>query len=189
MRELTKGEVQDRLPDLLHERLSAEDATSMERALAADPELAAEFALLRSVRDAMESHPAVDVSRILAALPSTPARAAAEPVDELALRRAARLPLVSPRFARAAALLVMIGGGTLVSVYRSSGFTGPNVLTPVTSESSAVAAGPMQLGLGAYTDDLTVDQLRALEADIRSLDGIPSAELEGNADLLTSEGA
>ena len=189
MRELTRGEVQDRLPDLLHQRLSAEEATVMERAVAADPELAAELALLRSVRGAFDGQPAVNLERILGALPSAPARLASHTGDELAPRRVGRRPLISARFARAAALLVVIGGGTLVSVYGSPGVPGPDAPVTVTAESMAVGASPMQLGLGAYTDDLTVEQLRALEADIRSLDGIPSAELEGSADFLTGEGA
>jgi hypothetical protein len=52
-----------------------------------------------------------------------------------------------------------------------------------------VAAGSMQLGLGASTDELSVEQLRALEADIRTLDGIPAAEPDAAADYLAGEGA
>lgn len=190
MREMTRGEVQDLLPDLLHERLSAEDATTVQRAIASDPDLAAELALLGSVRRTLEKSPApVNASRIVGALPTAPTQVRVQLDDELAMRRAARRPLISARFARAAALIVVVGGGTLVSVFRPGQSTGPVVPGGITAESIAAAGSPMQLGLGAYTDDLTVDQLRALEADIRSLDGVPSAELDSSTDPLTGEGA
>ncbi len=190
MREMTRGEVQDLLPDLLHDRLSAEDAESVQRAIASDPELAAELALLDSVRRTFEKSPApVNISRIVGALPTAPTQVRVQLGDELAMRRAARRPLISARFARAAALLVVIGGGTFVSVFRPDRSTGTALPSAITAESVAAAGSSMELGLGAYTDDLTVDQLRALEADIRSLDGVPSAELDGSTDPLTGEGA
>ena len=192
MRDMTRDEMQDLLPELLHGRLAADEAAALERAVAADPGLAAELAMLRVVRSSHAPMPALDLSRIVAALPAPPtAPVLAAPVDELAARRAARRPLISYRFARAAALLVVVGGGTMVSVW--SGRTRavvPGVET-VRAESVAVGAGSgaMQLGLGASTDELSVEQLRALEADIRSLDGIPSAEPDAATDFLAGEGA
>lgn len=189
MRDMTRDQMQDQLPDLLHSRLSADDAAALERAVAADPELAAELALLRAVSASHARTPVVNVSRIVAALPAAPAHAVAPAVDDLAARRAVRRPMISYRFARAAALLVVVGGGTLVSVYNTRSHSANEGAPVVQAESVAVGGGAMQLGLGTSTDDLSVEQLRALEADIRSLDGIPSAESDSDADFLAGEGA
>jgi hypothetical protein len=190
MHELTTFEAQDLLPDLLHDRLSADMAAAVRRAVAADSALADELALLRRVHASHHVMPAVDVRRIVAALPPATAHVPliAADVDDLALRRAARRPMVSQRFARAAALAVVLGGGTLATVY--SARREPGGATPVISaESLAVANDMMQLTLGASTDELSVEQLRALEDDIRALDGIPSAEPESGSDLFAGEGA
>lgn len=196
MRELTRDELQDRLPDLLHGRLSAADAVALERALVTDPELTAELELLRSVQTAHTRTPSIDITRIVSALPAAPVPAVAPEIDDLAQRRAAKRPMISYRFARAAALLVVVGGGTMVTL--SSGRSGPatSVTAPVNSEAAAVAMEStaslqsMQLGLGSSLDELSVEQLRALEADIKSFDGVPSAEVDTPSDLfLTVEGA
>ncbi|MCC7052252.1 MAG: hypothetical protein IT355_03230 [Gemmatimonadaceae bacterium] len=193
MRELTKFEVQDLLPDLLHDRLDADLARSVRAAVEADAELAAELALLRTVHASRRAAPVLDIGRIVAALPPAPSMAShADPapvLDDLAARRAARRPAISQRFARAAALLVVVGGGTLATIYgtgRDQPVTTPAVTT---AESVAVAGETMQLGLGTSTDELSVEQLRALEDDIRALDGIPSAEPESGMDLMAGEGA
>lgn len=192
MRDMTRDEMQDLLPDLLHGRLAPAEATALEQAVATDPALASELALLRSVMASHESAPRVDVTRIVAALPTPPAQAlaAAPAVDDLAVRRAARTPLVSRAFARAAALLVVVGGGTMVSVWNGGRAPVTAAQSPVTSESiAAVGAGTMQLGLGTSTDELSVEQLRALEADIRSLDGMPSSDVDAAGDVFTAGGA
>ncbi len=189
MRDMTRDEVQDLLPELLHGRLSADETAGLERAVAADPDLADELALLRAVH-ASSRAPAIDTARIVAALPTPTGITARTPVvDELALRRETKRPMISTRFARAAALLVVVGGGTMVSIWSGRSPAITPVTQPVAAESLVVGATAMQLGLGASTDELTVEQLRALEADIRALDGIPSAELESGSDLLAGEGA
>lgn len=193
MRDMTRDELQDRLPELLHGRLSATDAAALERAVSADPALAEELALLRTVRAAHRHAPVIDVSRIVGALPAprvVPVVTRSVPViDELAERRNAKRPLISLRFARAAAVLIVVGGGTMVSVWERGGTAPTPVVSAVSAESASVAGSTMQLGLGTSTDELTVEQLRALEADIRSLDGVPSADPEFAADLLPAEGA
>lgn len=97
--------------------------------------------------------------------------------------------MISQRFARAAALLVVVGGGTMVTVWNGRNTAPLPRPVAVLAESVAVGAATMQLGLGASTDDLSVEQLRALEADIRALDGIPAAEPDAGSDLLAGEGA
>jgi anti-sigma factor RsiW len=189
MHDLSRDELQDLLPELLHGRLSATDAAALERAVAADPELAAELSLLRSVRATQRPAPVIDIARIVAALPSPPALQVAPLVDDLAARRATKRPVISRTFARAAALLIVVGGGTMVSVWEGRSTASTPVASVVPAESLAAAGNSPQLGLGASTDDLTVEQLRALEADIRALDGVPSADPDGAAELLPVEGA
>ena len=192
MHDMTRDEMQDRLPDLLHGRLSPVDAAALEQHIATDPGLAAELAMLRLVMTSHRSAPRVDVARVVAALPTSPAAAAAvaPSVDDLGMRRAARRPVVSRAFLRAAALLVVVGGGTMVSVWNGGSTSVPAASTPVTTESIASAgAGAMQLGLGTSTDDLSVEQLRALEADIRALDGVPSGDVDAASDVFTAGGA
>ncbi|MES3033010.1 MAG: hypothetical protein V4813_03320 [Gemmatimonadota bacterium] len=189
MRDMTRDEMQDLLPELLHGRLSANDAAVLEHAVAAAPELAAELAMLRAVASSHARMPVVDVSRIVAALPAPPAVTVAPVIDDLSARRNARRPSISYRFARAAALLVVVGGGTLVSVYNTRTRTANDGAAVAPAESVAVGGTEMQLGLGTSTDELSVEQLRALEADIRSLDGVPSAEPDAGSDFLAGEGA
>lgn len=190
MRDMTRDELQDCLPDLLNGRLSAADAAGVARAVAADPGLAAELHLLHAVRSAHSATPSLDISQIVGALPTPPTAIVAPLVDELAARRNTLRPRISMRFARAAALLIVVGGGTMVTVWNGRQQRDLDVRSPVSSESLvARAAAAPQLGLGASTDELSVEQLRALEADIRALDGVPSAEPETTADLLSSEGA
>lgn len=190
MRDMTRDELQDLLPELLHGRLSATDAAELERAVAADPDLSAEMDLLRAVRRVQQPARAIDVARIVAALPSPPFAQLPPVIDELAQRREAKRPMISRRFARAAALLLVVGGGTMVSVWERRG-TASAPVSPIAARDSQVLAAStaMQLGLGTSTDELSVEQLRALEADIRSLDGVTSAEPEAATELLPSEGA
>ena len=190
MRDWTRDELQDCLPDLLHGRLPADEVAEVERAVAADPELSAELELLRSVRSAYRSAaPSIDVARILNALTAVQAAQVSPVVDDFAARRTvnARRPLISHRFARAAALLVVVGGGTMVTVWNGRRSADIPAATPVSAESVVVAGQAMQLGFGTSTDELSTEQLRALEADIQSLDGTPSADPDATIDLLDGE--
>jgi len=190
MRDMTRDEMQDLLPELLHGRLSDDETAAIERTAAADPDLAAELAMLRAVQASLARTPAIDVARIVAALPLPPEVVATTSlVDDLAERRAAKRVMNVPRFVRAAAVVLVIGGGTLIALSNGRSPTSPILATNTTSESVAVASGVMQLGLGASTDELSVEQLRALEEDIRSLDGVPSADVDTGTDFLAGEGA
>jgi anti-sigma factor RsiW len=191
MHDLTRDEMLDRLPELLHGTLSAGERAQIEAALRTDAELADDLATLRAVSATKRTTPAINIAQIVAALPAPPAHAVAPDVmvDQLAARRAAKRPWISTRFARAAALLVVVGGGTLVSVvsHRGGGATGP---VDVVAESTVAGAmAQTGLGLGAPLEDLSVEQLKALEAEIQALDGVPSEEPDASADLLAGEGA
>ena len=195
MRDMNAADAQDLLPDLLHGRLSDAVRADVERVIASDPDLAVQLALLQQVHAAHAVAPAIDMSRILAALPAASAHLAEGTVstttgnfDELAARRApARAPRMS-RLARAAALLLVLGGGAVVAT-RAERDTALPVATITQAESLARVESIVQLGLGTPTDELTVEQLRALEQDIQALDGVPSAEPDDMTDLVDGEGA
>lgn len=179
MHDLNRDQIQDLLPEYAKASLAPELTAAVERALREDDGLAAELSVLRRVQGAYAATPAVDYARILHALPTPPS----SDRDDLALRRERKRPMISLRFARAAALLVVVGGGTLMTVWKTTGGTGEG------SGPAGATVSTMELGFGASTDELSVEQLRALEADIQSLDGEPSAEPETSADLFGSEGA
>ena len=195
MRDMTAADAQDLLPDLLHGRLSEAARADVERIIGSDPDLAAQLALLQQVHAAHAAAPAVDVSRIVAALPAASGQRAGGTVftttgnvDELAARRA---PLRAPRMSRlafAAALLLVLGGGAVVAT-RAARDTALPVATITHAESLALVENVVHLGLGTPTDELTVEQLRALEQDIQALDGVPSAEPDDMTDLVAGEGA
>ena len=189
MRDKTRDELQDLLPELLHGRLSATDAAELERAVAADPDLAEELSLLRVVHASHQRLPRIDIGRIVAALPAPVSAPTAPVVDQLADRRSAKRPLISRGMARAAALLLVVGGGTMLSVWRVRDVALTSANTSIVVDSPFVAGNTLQLGLGTSTDELSVEQLRALESDIRSLDGVPSADPDATSELLPVEGA
>ena len=195
MPDMTTADAQDLLPDLLHGRLSDVVRADVERSVASDPDLAAQLVLLQQVHAAHATAPAVDMSRIVAALSAASGQHEKGTVltttgdfDELAARRApARTPRMS-RLARAAALLLVLGGGAVVAT-RAARDTALPVATVTHAESLALVESVVQLGLGTPTDELTVEQLRALEQDIQALDGVPSAEPDDMTDLVAGEGA
>jgi anti-sigma factor RsiW len=171
-----RDDVRDLLPDLLHDRLTPDVAADVRAVIAGDPELAAEFAMLSAVSPALTvDTPALDLVAIVAALPAPPAQQ-----DDLARRRAMhaatpRARRFTPmRFAQAAAFALMLGGGGYLA-WRT-GRT--DVSVAVRPDSTVVASGPVQLGIGAAVDGLSEADLQALEAEIRALDGMPEADPE-----------
>lgn len=122
MRDCVNGEVRDRLPELVHERLSATERGAVLAHVSGCAECAAELALLHELRGALAVAPAVDVSRIMASLP--PAPGAAVPVGDPkvvpigAARR--RAPAVRAswggRWRVAAAIATLMVGGTSVGI-------------------------------------------------------------------------
>lgn len=80
MSECLNTELRDLLPDLAAERLSGSERTRVAAHLASCESCAAEVELLRAARRVMtQGVPAVDVARIVAALPKPPAVADAKP--------------------------------------------------------------------------------------------------------------
>lgn len=201
MTDCPAGEWRDRLPDLLHDRLSPSERREVEGHLRGCADCRAELALLRDLRATMAHSPSVDVARVSAAIPAY--RAPATPP-----RRAWRGTGV-----RAAAVLFALAVGTsVVMLARHAGVRPtPQVATttrrvsapaesvvavqrvaashaPVQSTAAAPAiaaverapraARELALASGA-TADLTDHELSALLRDIESLDAVPSVEVEG----------
>ena len=81
-----EGELRDRLPLLAAGTLAADEGAAVRARVAADPALAEELALVGALRAAHLDAPVVDVTRIVAALPSPAsvraARAAPVRADE-----------------------------------------------------------------------------------------------------------
>ncbi|HET7586270.1 MAG TPA: zf-HC2 domain-containing protein [Gemmatimonadaceae bacterium] len=68
MSDCPRGDLRDRLPDVLHGTVIGEERAELEAHVAACAACAAELALLREARQALETGPAVDVAAIVGAV-------------------------------------------------------------------------------------------------------------------------
>ncbi len=114
MSDCPRGEIRDRLPDLLHDTLSGPARLGLEQHVAACAACAREFELLCEARDAMASVPAVDVEAVVAAVrarrtPELPRGrgAPAHPVLRFAGRRRGQLWRI------AAAVVLTVGAAAV----------------------------------------------------------------------------
>lgn len=183
MTDCSNGDVRDRLPDLLHDRLTADGRREVEAHLSGCDECRAELALLGAMRFTLRRAPAVDPAAIAAAIP--PYRA---PV-----RR-------GWGGWRAAAAVLLLAGGTSVAVLRSRDDTRSAVgagdhavvarraesVVPVAgvapADTPAAPAAARELALGtSVASDLDDRELSTLLSDLQSLDIVPSAEVENGA--------
>ncbi len=166
MRDCVNGEVRDRLPELVHERLSAVERGAVVAHVGECAECAAELALLRQLRGALAAAPVVDVSRIVAAVRRHPERGrsaadegpgvAAErpdssivPIDAARRRGETRTRAWGGRWRVAAAIATLMVGGTSVGILarqRGGAEVAPAVRTadggsPRTAPAPAAAVG------------------------------------------------
>ena len=148
MNDCPNGELRDRLPDLLHDRLTPAARRDVETHLATCADCRQELELLRAARASMRRAPAVDVGRIVAALPAP--------------RRAGQRSRASWRAAAAIALIAV--GGTSVAVARSR-----HAANPATRE---LAVG------GGTIGDLNDGELSTLVRQIETLDAVPPADVD-----------
>jgi anti-sigma factor RsiW len=65
------GAIRDQLPDFVHDQLNAAARAAVAAHVASCGACAAELALLRELRGTLRSGPAVDIARIVAALPAS----------------------------------------------------------------------------------------------------------------------
>lgn len=124
MRDCENAEMRDLLPELLHARLGGAERAAVERHVAACEDCAAELALLRRVQSSLARAPAVDVSRIVAALPRAGAR-----------RRPSRLT----GWRVAAGIAAVLIGAVSIRVARQSGDTAGEVTSGVVASAPAPA--------------------------------------------------
>jgi hypothetical protein len=193
MTDCPNGEVRDLLPDLLNGRLSPDVRREVEVHVRSCADCRTELALLRDLRATMARVPAMDVARISAAIPAHRAPA----------RRS---------FAgwRAAAILLVVAGGTSVALIRH-GLGGPDAVLavahpPIAAPTVVSSAPPTSLTptvpaptpvahvrpvavrelavASSTTSDLSDRELKALLKDIESLDAVPSTDVE-NAALIS----
>jgi anti-sigma factor RsiW len=106
-------EVRDALPDLLNGRLSELDTATMNAHVASCADCRAELALLRETRATAYLAPALDIERIAAAIATYGGQAVTVPASR------ERRTVVSRMWKFAAAAVVVVAGGWLVSTQRS----------------------------------------------------------------------
>ncbi|MGH7627120.1 MAG: anti-sigma factor family protein [Gemmatimonadaceae bacterium] len=196
MTDCPRADVRDLLPDLLHDTLDAASRAEVERHVTTCASCAQELELLRSMRAALSDAPAVDVTRIAAAVHAVRNTA---PVT----RRGRRVTTDWRHDWRVAAaiLLVALGAGGYALTHAGQGSpiapavqvasrsgqpaTAGAPLHPdamhgaaasVTPPNGAVAAPSAGLMLGAGVSDLPTADIRALLDAVNQMDAIPRAD-------------
>jgi predicted anti-sigma-YlaC factor YlaD len=165
MTDCANAEVRDALPDMLHGRLDAAARARVEEHLAGCEECRRELQLLQSLRKAAPQ-PAVDVARIVAALPSPHRRSAwTAHVWQIA----------------AAVVFIAVGSSTVVTyLHRERRPDSAATATVATAAGSAMGgsttaahSGDVELAVGYGYTDLTDAQLEALLKDVQNLKAVP----------------
>lgn len=155
MRDCPNGEMRDRLPELMHNRLEGESLRAVQAHVAGCADCRAELALLEQLRLAPVA-PRVEVSRIVAALP----RYRAVP----AWRRA----MGSGQLRAAAAAIVLVLGGYSV-IQRG----------PVGRMGDTAAAQAPELAIGDSFHDLSDSELTAVIESLGDIEAVtPEASEE-----------
>jgi anti-sigma factor RsiW len=163
MTDCPNGDIRDLLPDLLHGRLSAAERAEVDAHLRGCADCRDELELLRGMRSALRSAPAVSVERIVAEIP--PYRA---PVQ--------RRPALSWGGWRiAAAVTLLAAGGTSVVVARNGDRKPATVAV-----APAPAARELALA-GGSIGELDDSELSALIDDVASLDAVTPADVDNAA--------
>ena len=192
MTDCPNGDIRDLLPDLLNGRLAPERRAEVEAHLRTCEDCREEMELLRSVRGSMHRAPAVSVADIVKALPAYHAPA----------RHAGR------GWGIAAAIALLVGGGTSIVVARDSHVLqreGTQVaiipaMTPLPTEPAPVhvaqtkshpkprahvaapvpeTEAPRELAVASTNvGDLSEAELDALVNDLGSLDAVTPVDVE-----------
>lgn len=187
MRDCTDARIKDLLPDLLHDRLPASVRAEVRAHVDTCADCRLELELLQRVR-AAAIVPRVDAQRIAAALPLYRVRP---------LWR--RSVMESPRLQIAAAILLLVGGATVLTLVRRGpesdgttvqppGVSAPPVATapiapPATVGGSSDArrgsiTTPVELAVGETFSDLSESELRALLDELGRFEAVTPAEAE-----------
>ena len=193
MNDCLNAELRDRLPDLLHDRLSASVRAEVNAHVAACTDCREELELLRELNAMLvKSTPRVDIAYVVNALPKPPAR-------DTTTRVATRRTWADWRIAAAVTLLVA-GGSSVAVMTRSepsashqvvlapttdtpSTTTSANTATAsiapdVTAQPVTVADAQTELGMAGHLADLDDEQLEALISEIEQMKAVPITEPE-----------
>jgi anti-sigma factor RsiW len=179
MRDCANAKMRDLLPDLLHDRLPAAARAEVRAHVDACDACRVELELLVLVRAAIIAPP-LDSSRIAASIP--PYRT----------RSFWRRTVESTQLRAAAAILLVVGGGTLFALVARRP-QAPDVPPPVfvpsvpstaatTDTSTGIASRAVgrvvsgELAVGETFQDLTESELRALLDDLANLEAVTPAE-------------
>jgi anti-sigma factor RsiW len=157
MIECSNGEIRDQLPDFIHGRLRASDREAVAAHVTICVACTREVALLRELRGALAVAPAVDLARIVAALPRPRAVGRAAPRFRVEWRIAAAV----------AAVAVGVASLTL---------RGPTSREPSPEPSQRVAA--REVAVDPELAEASAGELDALLRDLESFDGLPAPEPE-----------
>ena len=191
MNKCTDSNIQEMLPDLLHDTLPADARELVEAHLATCDECREDVEVLRTVKTAAVFAPQIDVDRVVRQIP--PYRAIVPPTERPATTR-----MVSWLVAAALAVVV-IGGGSLVLMRPNGGDGQSSVVstqlppTPTPAGSTSVAPGtpnegtslkpavatashPRALALAANVDDLSDGDLVQLMNEMSRFDALPASE-------------
>lgn len=166
MSDCPNAEIRDQLPDLLHGHLDAASRARVESHVRECAECRRELELLRELR-ASAPEIAVDVARIVSALPTAAAR---------------RPRLWTARVWQLAAAVVFLAvGGSAVAKYVNHLGAHDSTRTTVVAshDDSAVGtngASDIELSVGYGYSDLTDAQLQALLKDVEQMTAVPMAE-------------
>jgi len=162
-------DIKDLLPDYASGRLTPSDAARVTAHVEACPLCAAELAVVRAAHAAFTA-PAVDIARIVAALPTPPSK-----VIELAPRLEKRSRrFTSWRIAATIATIAVSGVsiGVLQGVLRDN--KPPAVKRVVLKPADAAEASG--LSAGGNLNDLSEKEMQTLLDKLDELDAVPSAE-------------
>lgn len=162
--ESDRGAVQDRLPDFVLGRLAEPERLAVERAVAADTELARELEFVRAAQRALTPRAvSIDASRVAAALP--------RPMSRSRGLRVARWRVA------AAIATIAVGGAGLAVLQQSFREDGYAPLTIIGSESTPVAsAESLSVSFGYDLSELQADELEQLITELENSGGVPTTE-------------
>ena len=177
MRDCSNGEMRDRLPELMHNRLSGEALVVVRAHVADCADCRAELALLEQLRSAA-SAPRIDASRVVARLP----RYRAVP----AWRRA----MHSAQLRAAAAVILFVGSYAVLNRRPESRPVDSTATAPAgsTQTRTVQAAAANELAIGDSFSDLTDSDLAAVLEQMGKLEAVtPEATDEPILPLTSSD--
>src|ERR1035437_8023103 len=190
MNDCLDGEMRDLLPGYVHGTLTSADRAAVASHLETCADCAAEDGLIATASRAF-AVPAIDVERIVKALPASPRRSRRGWFAVGAWRAAAAIGLIALGAYSVVAVRARFGASsretaavsvptTGTSVAATAPRAGPAIDSPVRAIAPAVADRTRAQGIsfGGGISDLTAEQLDTLLGELDALDSLPGAEPE-----------